>query len=176
MRNTTLPLILLICCVATFGQQDQQPNSQRAAPPQGMCAAAAPKLRESATNKVVLTMIVDATGRVQSFTTESPKGLRLEKMKEPAAAIKAMHFKEPARKDGRAVMVMVRAEFDCSGSATDAAQKQYATPEADLGVLSVIAIALIIQRHRPTSSASQTPPQPCLRKPPANPAEPREAG
>jgi len=65
-------------------------------------------------------MVVDASGKVQSFTTDSPKGLRLEKMKEPAAAIKAIHFK-PARKDGRPTMVMIRIEFDCSGSVTQSA-------------------------------------------------------
>jgi hypothetical protein len=88
-----------------------------------MCDAAAPKLRESGTNKVVLIMTVGTGGRVQSFTTESPKGLRLEKMKDPAAAIKALQF-EPAKKDGRPVAVMIRVEFDCSETSTDGSKKQ----------------------------------------------------
>jgi hypothetical protein len=88
-----------------------------------MCDAAAPKLHKSGTNEVVLIMTVDTRGRVQSFTTESPKGLRLENMKEPAAAIKALHF-EPARKGGRPVAVMIRVEFDCSETATDGSKKQ----------------------------------------------------
>jgi len=64
-----------------------------------MCNAAASKLRESGTNKVVLTIAVDTGGRVGSFRTDSPKGLQLEKIKEAAAAIKALQF-EPAKKDG----------------------------------------------------------------------------
>jgi len=107
-------LLLFICFVAASAQQGGQPDSKKATPPPAMCNAAAPKLREAATNEVVLIMTVDTRGRVQSFTTESPKGLRLEKMKDAAAAIKALQF-EPAKKDGRAVEVMVRVKFDCSG-------------------------------------------------------------
>ena len=120
MTKTALALFLLVCGVAAFCEQSQQPGSHRAVPPKGVCEAASFKLHEAGTDKVALTMVVDASGKVQSFTTDSPKGLRLEKMKEPAAAIKAIHFK-PARKDGRPTMVMIRIEFDCSGSVTQSA-------------------------------------------------------
>ena len=104
--------------------QDQQPSSHRGTPPQGVCEAASSKLHEARTDKVALTMVVDASGKVQSFTTNSPKGLRLEKMKEPAAAIKGMHF-DPAKKDGRPTMVAIRIEFDCSGSLTQNAPRSH---------------------------------------------------
>jgi hypothetical protein len=46
-----------------------------------MCEAAASKLREAGTNQVVLAITISAQGHVLSFTTEAPRGLRLEKMK-----------------------------------------------------------------------------------------------
>jgi TonB family protein len=85
--------------------------------PKAMCDAAVAKLRDSGTSNVVLIMTLDTRGRVESFRTESPKDLRLEKMKEATAAIKAMQF-DPAKKDGRPVQVQIRVEFDCSASAT----------------------------------------------------------
>ncbi|MGA2357104.1 MAG: energy transducer TonB [Terriglobales bacterium] len=123
MKSVALPLILLVYSVAASAQQGGQPDTNKQTPPQAMCKAAAPKLREAGTNEVVLTVTVDTRGRVQSFTTDSPKGLRLEKIKEASASIKALQF-DPAKKDGHAVAVMVRVEFDCSGSATDASNEQ----------------------------------------------------
>lgn len=121
MKTAVLLFLLQICWVSlAWGQHEQQAGSRGAAPPHGMCGAAASRLHESGANTVVLTMVVGTSGRVQSFTTESPKGLRLEKMKEPAAAIKAIHFR-PAKKDGRPVRVTIRVLFDCSGSASDTA-------------------------------------------------------
>jgi hypothetical protein len=122
MKNVILPVVLFFCSMLTSAQGGQ-PDSKKAMPPQAMCNAAAPALREAGTNEVVLTMTVDAKGRVQSFTTDSPRGLRLEKIKEATAAIKALQFK-PAKKDGRAVAVMARVEFDCSRPATDASKEQ----------------------------------------------------
>jgi hypothetical protein len=58
--------------------------------PPAMCDAAIPRLREARTNQIVLTMAVDARGKVQSFTTDAPKGLRLEKNKKAVAEIQAM--------------------------------------------------------------------------------------
>ena len=78
-----------------------------------MCDAAAPKLREVGTNKFTLMLRLDDQGRIESFKTESPKGLRLEKMKEIARAVKKVRF-EPAKKDGSPVATKVRIEFDCS--------------------------------------------------------------
>lgn len=117
MKKVTLPLLLLVCSMATTTQKEGQDSKKRMAP-QAVCDAAAPKLRESGTSEVVLTMVLDTQGRVESFKTESPKGLRLEKMKEAAAAIKAMKF-QAARKDGRPVKVMVTVELDCSRPAAD---------------------------------------------------------
>jgi hypothetical protein len=57
-------------------------------------------------------MTISAQGHVLSFKTEAPKGTRLEKMKKAADEIKAMRF-DPATKDGRPVMVMIRAAFHC---------------------------------------------------------------
>src|SRR5580658_10281369 len=122
MQNVTLPLLLFVCSTALSAQQSEQLDFKKPIPPQAMCTAAA-KLREAGTNEVVLTMVIDARGRVESFTTDSPKGLRLEKMKEAATAIKALRC-EPARKDGQAVKVMIRVKFDCSGPATDASKEQ----------------------------------------------------
>jgi hypothetical protein len=77
-----------------------------------MCDAAAAKLNESHTRQIVLIIIVDTHGRVESFSTAAPKGLKLEKDKKAAAEIEAMHF-EPALKDGKPVTVMIQATFDC---------------------------------------------------------------
>lgn len=77
-----------------------------------MCKAAALKLREAGTDQVAMEMTIDAKGRVLSFKTESPKGLRLEKTKKAADEIKAMRF-DPAEKDGNPVTVMIRATFQC---------------------------------------------------------------
>ena len=91
-----------------------------------MCDAAAPKLRESGTTKIALIMTIDDKGQVESFKTESPRGLRLEKVKEAASAIKAMHFK-PATKAGSPVAVQIRAEFDCADRANSSPTDKAAT-------------------------------------------------
>ena len=78
-----------------------------------MCDAAASKLRETGTDRVVLTMTLDQKGHVESFKTESPRGLRLEKMKEAANAIKSLEFR-PGTNDGSPVAVQIRAEFHCA--------------------------------------------------------------
>jgi hypothetical protein len=67
-------------------------------------------------------MVADIRDRVESCKTASPEGLRLEKMKDAAAAIKAMQF-NPATKDSQPIKAMIRLEFDCSGPATDAPKK-----------------------------------------------------
>jgi len=126
MKNVTLLLLLFGCSVVASAQQSGQSAVRKGTPPRAMCSAAAGKLRESETNEVVLTMTLDSKGKVQSFRTESPKGLRLEENKEAAAAINALQF-HPAQKDGRAVRVMVRVEFDCSEPASDAC------PDPNLG-------------------------------------------
>jgi TonB family protein len=117
MKNVALLLLLFVCSRATHAEHGEKSDVKKVMPPQAMCNAAAPKLRGWGTNEVVLTMTVDTRGKVESFTTDSPKGLRLEKIKEAATAIKALQF-QPAQKDGRAVRVMVRVEFDCQKPAT----------------------------------------------------------
>jgi hypothetical protein len=123
MKNVTLLLLLFVWSGASYAQQSSQLDAEKPIPPQAVCKAAAPKLRESGTNEVVLIMTVDTRGKVESFTTDSPKGLRLEKIKEAATEIKALQF-QPAQKDGRAVRVMIRVQFDCSKPATDAPKGQ----------------------------------------------------
>jgi hypothetical protein len=91
-------LVLTASVVVTAAQTGQR-ESTTEKPTRAMCDAAAPKLHEAKTNKVVLMMTVDSKGRVESFKTESPKGLRLEKMKEAATAVKKIQF-EPGKKDG----------------------------------------------------------------------------
>jgi hypothetical protein len=117
MKNVALLLLLFVCSRATHAEHSEKSDVKKVMPPQPMCNAAAPKLREWGTNEVVLTMTVDIRGKVESFTTDSPKGLRLEKIKEAATAIKALQL-HPALKDGRAIRVMVRVKFDCSKPAT----------------------------------------------------------
>ena len=112
MKSTALFLLLLTFSMATVGEENRKIDAEGHGT-DAMCAAAAPKLREFETNEVVLIMIIDDQGKVQSFETESPKGLRLEKMKEAKAEIKAMRF-EPAKLHGQPVKVRVRVGFDCS--------------------------------------------------------------
>ena len=63
-------------------------------------------------------MIVDSHGKVLFFSTEAPRGLRLEKIKKAAAEIKALRL-EPVKKGVQPVTVMVRAAFECSVPATN---------------------------------------------------------
>lgn len=108
-------LILAIGATVTLSAQSSPSDFDPKHPPDAVCGAAALKLQEAGTSKVVLAMALDASGRVQAFKTESPKGLRLEKIKEAASAIKSMQFK-PAIKDGSPVAVQIGVEFDCADS------------------------------------------------------------
>ena len=105
-------LWMLVCAPVIIAQNEQQASDTKMAV-QAMCDAAAPKLRQSGTNEVVLMMTVDDKGRVRSFKTESPKGVQLEKMKDTAAAIKKIMF-GPARKDGSPVPAQIRIAFKCA--------------------------------------------------------------
>ncbi len=58
-------------------------------------------------------LTLDAKGRVESFKTESPKGLRLEKVNEAAAEIKKLRF-SPAKRYGSPYVAKARVEYDCS--------------------------------------------------------------
>src|ERR1700688_4969770 len=111
MKTVALWLVVMVC--TAVGLSTPQPDSPKEHPPKAVCDAAIPKLRASRTSKIALIMSIDANGRVESFNTESPKGLRLEKMREAATAIKAMRF-QPATKDGSPVRVQIRTEFDCA--------------------------------------------------------------
>jgi len=112
MNTVSLTLVLIIMALVSAAQNGQ-PDSENNQVKQLVCDAVAKQLRESTTNGVALRMTIDDRGRVESFTTESPKGLRLEKVKEVAAAIKGMQFK-PAIKEGSPVRVQIRTEFDCT--------------------------------------------------------------
>jgi len=110
MKTVAIWSVVMVCVAA--GLSTPQLDSPKEQPRKAVCEAAIPKLRESGTSKIALIMTIDANGRVESFNTESPKGLRLEKMREAATAIKAMRF-EPATKDGSPVRVQIRTEFKC---------------------------------------------------------------
>lgn len=120
MKSATLFVFLLVCSIAIASQERGRAESRKA--PRAMCDAAASQLHESGTTEVVLTMILDTRGKVESFKTESPKGLRLENMNEASAAIKAIQF-EQAKKNGQPVRYAVKVKFDCSEPATDAPKK-----------------------------------------------------
>jgi len=115
MKKAALCLWILVCAPVIIAQNEQQDSDTKMAV-QAMCDAAAPKLRQSGTNEVVLMMTVDDKGRVRSFKTESPKGVQLEKMKDTAAAIKKIKF-EPAKKDGP-VPVQIEIAFKCTAQQT----------------------------------------------------------
>jgi hypothetical protein len=116
MKNVCLWLFLLVCPIAATPQPSRLPDPKQGMTPQAWCAALGPRLRNPGANEIFLTVKVDKSGKVRSFQTVSPKGLRLEKMKESSAAIKAMRF--PARKAGHSGIVRVL--FDCSEPATEA--------------------------------------------------------
>lgn len=111
MNKAVLLLFLISSFTAAAAQTKQKPDEMQIAT-QAMCEAAAPKVKEAGTNQIVLMMTLNRSGQVQSFRTESPKGLNLEKNKEVAAKVKAIPF-SPAKKDGSPVAVQVRIQFDC---------------------------------------------------------------
>jgi outer membrane biosynthesis protein TonB len=108
-------ILLLGATLNATGQSNRSPAQRpdKMPGPAAMCDAARPKLRNSGTGEVALILAVNTSGKVESFRTESPKGLRLERSKDVTAVIKALTF-EPAKKDGQPVRVMVRVAFDCS--------------------------------------------------------------
>ena len=108
--------LLLAACATLAPAQSGTPHSGAM---QSVCNAAAPRLREFGTSKFVLMMTLDNKGRVESFTSGSPKGLRLEKVKDAAAAIRKMQFK-PAENSGTPVAVQIKMAFDCADELTDA--------------------------------------------------------
>jgi hypothetical protein len=65
---------------------------------------------------------LDDKGRVDSFQTESPEGLNLEKSGKAKAEIKKMRF-QPALKDGRPVWVQILISLDCSESMAAPSQR-----------------------------------------------------
>ncbi len=105
----------VLAAISTFAQSGPLDFDSKH-PPESVCSAAARNLQEAGTSKLLLDVTLDSTGRVQSFKTESPKGLRLEKMKEAASAIKSLQFEPVVKKDGSPVAVQIAAEFDCADS------------------------------------------------------------
>lgn len=114
MKRAALCCAMVICPTMIVAQNEQQDSDMQTAV-HAMCDAAAPKLRESGTNQVVLMMALDNEGRVRSFKTEFPKGVQLEKMKDTVAAIKRIKF-TPAKKDGSPFAVQIRTAFKCDVS------------------------------------------------------------
>ena len=111
MRRAGWYLLLTTCAALALAQAGQQDSKTDPTP--NLCDAAAAKLREANTHRVVLMLTLDAQGRLQSFKTESPKGLQLEKMGEVAEEIKKRAI-SLAKPYGSSHPVKVRVEFDCS--------------------------------------------------------------
>jgi hypothetical protein len=91
--------------------------------PPAKCAAAAGKLRDAETNKFILLLTVNRLGKVEWFRSESPSKLRLEKIKDVADEIKAMHF-DPAKNDGQPVRALIKIEFSCPSSGSKAPKRR----------------------------------------------------
>jgi hypothetical protein len=120
MKKISLWLLLTAGVAVTAAQTGQQ-DSETEKATRAMCDDAAPKLREFGANKVVLMMTVDS--RDEWSHSRLSKGLRLEKMKEVATAIKAMPF-HPAEKDGSPAAVQARIAFDCPAQPPSASNNQ----------------------------------------------------
>ena len=108
-------LFLAVGSMVAVAAQSATPDFDPKHPPEPVCSASTQSLRASGTSKIVLRLTLDANGRVQSFKTESPRGLPLEKMNQPASAINSLQIK-PAIKDGSPVAVQIDIEFDCADS------------------------------------------------------------
>ena len=109
-------------CFPVVAETPENAESQKTAIA-AMCGAAASQLMEAGTGQIILMLTLNSKGHVQSFTTESPKGLNLGKMKEAAAKIKAMHF-TPPQKNGSSVAVKLSMSVDCSHQAASNSQSQ----------------------------------------------------
>jgi hypothetical protein len=106
MSRISIWLLLTACATLALGEGRAQDSVQIRA----VCDASAPRLREFGTKRFVLLLTLDDRGRVETFKTGSPEGLRLEKTKAAVAAIRAMEFK-PAEKDGHPVAVQIKNGF-----------------------------------------------------------------
>ena len=76
-------LILAVGATVTLSAQSSPSDFDSKHPPDALCGAAALKLQEAGTSKVVLAMALDASGRVQSFKTESQRDSDLRKSRKP---------------------------------------------------------------------------------------------
>ena len=111
MRSVGWYLLLATYAVVAFAQTGQQDS--KAEPTPNLCDAAAPKLREANTQRVVLMLTFDSKGRLKSFKTESPKGLQLEKTGDVATEIQK-RASALAKQYGVSHPVRVQVDFDCS--------------------------------------------------------------
>jgi hypothetical protein len=111
MRRAGCYLLFMTCAVVALAQAGQ--GDSKTEPTPNLCDAAAAKLREANTHRVVLLLTFDTKGRLQSFTTESPRGVQLEKNGEAAAEIKKRAV-ALAKQYGSSHAVKVQVEFDCS--------------------------------------------------------------
>jgi hypothetical protein len=119
----TVSLLLLTGCVLGAAAQTVHNGAEMQSATAAMCEAAGAKLQEAGTNQIVLMMTLSSKGRVESFKTDSPKGLKLEKVKQVATRVKAIPF-APAKKDGSPVAVQLRIAFDCARQPSSASQNQ----------------------------------------------------
>ncbi|MCU1296111.1 MAG: hypothetical protein JWO91_389 [Acidobacteriaceae bacterium] len=107
-------LMLLYSFCAASAQQSSTLSSSGSVNQNAICGVAEPQLRESAKHEIIVSLWVDNTGKVLSFKTNSPKGLKLEKVKESADAIKAMHFE--SRKTSDESPIQVKLAIKCPDS------------------------------------------------------------
>ena len=113
MKPALALIMLCVCAVIVAQEPPDQPSRQKAPP--AVCDAAMASLRQHDAKEVVLVLTLDDKGRVDSFQTESPEGLNLEKSGKAKAEIKKMRF-QPALKDGRPAWAQILISLDCSES------------------------------------------------------------
>jgi TonB family protein len=111
-----LLLFLFVSAASAVAQTVTVPtaNAPHTDPNAGIvCPKARQALEANHQKQVVVQMIVNSDGSVNSFKILSPKGLHLEKDPEVRKGFKTLHF-NPARKDGTPVVVLINMEFNCS--------------------------------------------------------------
>ncbi|HKD84503.1 MAG TPA: energy transducer TonB [Terriglobales bacterium] len=110
------PILFALCSVLAFGQDVTAPSvnvPSSQTNPAIICAKAKDVLESRHESKVVVEMVIDTGGKLDSFKILSPKGLHLEKDPDVRNAFQKMRF-DPARKDGQAVRSIASMTFNCS--------------------------------------------------------------
>src|SRR5436309_445779 len=116
MNRATLWIVITLFSYGLTAQQAPQATQRNTHGPPSVvraaCNAASEKLIETNKTEVELIVTVDPGGKVHSFQTKQPKDIHLEKIREVAREVKAMHLK-PATHENRPVWMQVQVTFDC---------------------------------------------------------------